>query len=310
MQTEVSILLEQALNDSSICEVIVNGKELWVDGANGLVKMSSDLNAEQMENFIRNSLSKVGRKIDRRLPLVDARLSDGSRLAVVGEPAVLGGLHFCIRKFPQNRFTLSDLIKNEALTENSATIINDLIRERANILIAGATGSGKTTLLNAIASQVADNERIIVLEDTAELAITHPHVVRLECRPPNIEGEGEIGLQLLLRACLRMRPDRIIVGECRGKEALDLLQALHTGHAGSMATIHANSARDALARLELLAASGAANLQQEQLQQYVAAGIQAVIFLEKEKGVRKVKGIFRLAGLEGRTYLMRRLDMN
>lgn len=294
------------LEAEGINEILVNGGgEVWVDSGGSLAPAGCAVPAESLAVYVRGALAQVGRKVDRRQPFADARLPDGSRLCVATEPAALGGMHVCIRRFPRRRQTLAQLEAGGSMSAAAGELLRKYVSERKNILIAGATGSGKTTLLNALASLAPKNERILTLEDVAELALDHPHVVSLECRPANLEGEGEISLRMLLRTALRMRPDRLVLGECRGEEAVDLLQALHTGHGGSMSTIHANSAREALNRLQMLALSGGANLQESAVRAYIAAAVDAVIFLERAGGVRRVTAVQEVSGVEGHMFLLR-----
>lgn len=305
----IESIIYQYLQREEVCEILINGhNEVWVEGNDGLERVEERFPSEiELQRTARNFLSNIGRKIDFKNPYADARLADGSRICVVIPPASLSGTHINIRKFNKRHSSLKELAKSNSTISKNLPAINKAIQEKGNILISGATGAGKTTLLNAIASEVSPKERIITLEDTAELFIKHPHVVRLESRPPNSEGEGEVTLRKLLQTALRMRPDRIIIGECRGAESLDLLLALNTGHDGSMATIHANSARDALSRLELLCALNAVNLPPPLIRSYIYASIHILIHLTRHKQQRNIHSIQKLCGLEEGVFLLRNL---
>lgn len=241
--------------------------------------------------------------------MADARLADGSRICIVGEPAVLGGMHVNIRKFPQRRPDLDRLVSWEFLTPSAAAVLREAVVAGKNIFVSGGTGAGKTTLLNALVSAVPPGERVITLEDTAELRPLHPHVVSLEARPANAEGEGAIELRSLLRCSLRMRPDRLVMGECRGVEALELIQALHTGHRGSMGTIHANSARDALARLEMLVQMAMPQISPSVAKTLLAGAIQLVVHVERVNGRRRLASIHEVCGVDGGLILLRARDV-
>ncbi len=301
--------IHELLQEKAVREILVNGhKDVWVEREDGLEKIDSEISSEmELQQFVRSLLSPMGRKIDFKSPYVDARLSNGSRLCAIIPPATLGGTHLSIRKFNTNLNSLEELHKNKTVNEKALRIIHEAIENKKNILISGASSTGKTTLLNAIAAKISPKERIITLEDTAELSIAHPHVVRLESRPPNSEGEGEITLRDLLQTALRMRPDRLIIGECRGKEALDLLLALNTGHNGSMATIHSNSPRDSLRRLELLCGVSQQYISPQLIQSYICASIHLLIHLVNEKTNRRIESIQQVCGLESGVFLLRTL---
>lgn len=303
--------LQSFLEDPSISEILVNGLEpIWVEKQGSLLQTTERFSQrEVLERYVRSILSKNGRKVDRLTPFADGRLEDGSRFCVVIDPAVLGGCHFSIRKFSHDRHGLRQLLESGFLSEKALALLTKFLRGKKNILISGATGSGKTTFLNALSELIAPEERIITLEDTLELRLRHPHVVRLEARPPNSEGEGEITLRQLLRAALRMRPDRLIVGECRGAEVCDLLQALNTGHQGSMATIHANSCRDALFRLELLLLLHSQGMNTSAVKSYIGSSIQVILHVEKVQGHRKLKAISELTGMEENIFRLREYEI-
>lgn len=305
--------IEALLAEEGVNEILVNGpEEVWVERRGALERVPIFFSDEgALLHLIRRYVSAVGRKIDHHMPFVDARLPNGFRICAVIQPAVLGGAHLCIRRFPFFWPSLDSLQQTDTMSPEAHQFLKKAVERRANILVCGSTGSGKTTLLNALGGCVPDGERILTLEDTAELRISHPHVVRLESRPANIEGEGEISLRMLLRTALRMRPDRILVGECRGPEALDLLQALNTGHAGSMASIHASSCRDALARLEILCLlNGENNLPLQALRQYIASAIQVIVFMERKNGQRRVAQIQEVTGLEEGIFLLRNVSVD
>ena len=232
--------------------------------------------------------------------MVDARLADGSRVNIIVPPLCLNGGTISIRKFPKQNLTLETMVQQKNLSPEMAQFLDIAARARANILISGGTGSGKTTLLNAVSRHIASNERIVTIEDAVELRLQQPHVVQLESRPPNIEGVGAIAQRELLRNALRMRPDRIIVGEVRGSEAFDMLQAMNTGHDGSMSTIHANSPRDALSRLENMVLMAAANLPLRALRSQVASAINILVHVERMRdGIRRIERICEISGMEG-----------
>ena len=300
------------LLDPEVSEVVVNGaNSIWVERSGQMQNVEGAFLSEQsLLAYTRRLLSPIGRTLDPRVPIVDARLPDGSRLCAVTNPAVLGGTHLSIRRFLPGWNQWSRHIEAGSVSPVAAKYLENAIREQKNILLSGGTGVGKTSLLGALAGQIAGNQRLLTIEDTAELNIRHPHVVRLESRPANIEGQGEISLRLLLRAALRLRPDRIILGECRGPEAIDLLQALNTGHAGSMATIHANSARDALSRLEVLCMLGSESaLAPEVARQYISSAVQVVVHLSRRNGKRKIESIDEVAGIDGGIILLRNISV-
>jgi pilus assembly protein CpaF len=244
---------------------------------------------EELLNVIERILGPLGRRVDEASPLVDARLPDGSRVNCVIPPLSLDGPLLTIRRFRRQGFSLGDLVANSTLTSELAGFLGTVVRARANVVVSGGTGSGKTTLLNVLSSLVDVGERIITIEDAAELRLQQDHVLRLESRPPSLEGEGEITIRRLVRNALRMRPDRIIVGEVRGAEALDMLQALNSGHDGSMTTVHSNSAADALRRIETLALMADVALPHAAVRQQLASALDVVLHLERDRhGARRV----------------------
>jgi len=250
----------------------------------------------------------VGRRVDDSSPMVDARLPDGSRVNAVIPPLAVDGPLLSIRRFPAERLKAEDLVALRTLTRPMLEFLAHAVRARLNILVSGGTGAGKTTLLNVLSGFISDRERIVTIEDAAELQLHQEHVARLETRPPNIEGKGAIRQRQLVINALRMRPDRIIVGEVRGDEALDMLQAMNTGHDGSLTTVHANSPRDALARLETMVAMGAANLPERAIRQQIASAIQVVVQATRlSDGTRKVTSISEITGMEGDVITMQEI---
>ena len=253
-------------------------------------------------------VSSVGRRIDESSPMVDARLPDGSRVNAIIPPLALDGPCVSIRRFAVNPLELEDLIGYQTLTPEIAEVLKGIVKARLNVIISGGTGSGKTTLLNVLSRFIPADERIVTIEDAAELQLKQEHVVRLETRPPNIEGKGEVVQRDLVRNSLRMRPDRIIVGEVRGKEAFDMLQAMNTGHDGSLTTIHANTARDALMRLETMVAMANLEIPSEFLRRYIASAINVVIQVSRMvDGKRKVVSVQEITGMEGNVITMQEI---
>jgi pilus assembly protein CpaF len=247
----------------------------------------------------------VGRRIDESSPLVDARLPDGSRVNAIIPPLALDGPALSIRKFRRENFTADDLVRFESITGPMVELLEGIVRARLNVLISGGTGAGKTTLLNVLSSFIPVDERIVTIEDSAELQFRQPHVVRLETRPANVEGQGAVSQRMLLINALRMRPDRVVVGEVRGGEAVDMLQAMNTGHDGSIATLHANSPRDALGRLETMISMANLNLPEKAMRQQIASAIDVVIQVSRlSDGKRRVMNISEVVGMEGETITM------
>ncbi len=294
--------LEPFLQDPKICDILVNTyKQIYVEKSGRLeltdARFKDDLH---LMKIIDKIVSEVGRRIDESSPMVDARLADGSRVNAIIPPLALDGAMLSIRRFPQERLELEDLINIKALTPQIAEILQGIVKSRLNVLISGGTGSGKTTLLNILSRFIPENERIITIEDAAELQLKQEHVVRLETRPPNVEGQGKITQRDLVRNSLRMRPDRIIVGEVRGQEAFDMLQAMNTGHDGSLTTIHANSPRDALMRLETMVAMANFDIPGDFMRRYVSSALDVIIHIARlSDGSRKIISLQEITGMEG-----------
>ena len=302
--------LEPLMEDSGVDEVMVNGPcDVWVE-RNGRVERTEleFESTEELMNVIERILGPLGRRVDEASPLVDARLPDGSRVNCVIPPLSLDGPLLTIRRFRRQGFALEDLVANATLTAELAGFLGEAVGARANIVVSGGTGSGKTTLLNVLSSLVAGGERIITIEDAAELRLQQDHVLRLESRPASLEGEGEVTIRELVRNALRMRPDRLIVGEVRGAEALDMLQALNSGHDGSMTTVHSNSAADALRRIETLALMADVGLPHAAVRQQLASALDVVVHLERDRdGSRRaveLVEVVRFAGDVGVTSLL------
>lgn len=299
--------IQPLLNNPAVADILVNGyKNVYIEQHGKLEKTVLQFrdNAHLM-NIIDRIVSAVGRRVDEASPMVDARLKDGSRVNVIIPPLAIDGPCLSIRRFPSERLQMQNLITMNTLTSEVATVLGAIVNARMNILISGGTGSGKTTLLNVLSSFIHHNERIITIEDAAELQLQQPHVVRLETRPPNIEGRGEIRQRELVRNALRMRPERILLGEVRGDEAFDLLQAMNTGHDGSLATIHANSPRDALARLENMVAMSGIELPARMVRAQIASAIHIVLQIGRlETGERRLLSVQEITGMEGEVYLM------
>ena len=294
--------LEPFLRDETVTEIMVNGAEdvyIERDGIIESVHVSFTDDAHVLR-IIDRIVSQVGRRIDEASPMVDARLPDGSRVNAIIPPLSLRGPTLTIRKFARDPYSLADLASFGSLTAAAAEFLAACVRGKANVLVSGGTGSGKTTLLNALSAFVPGNERIVTIEDAAELQLQQRHVVALESRPPNIEGEGEIRIRELVRNALRMRPDRIIVGEVRGAETLDMLQAMNTGHDGSLTTIHANSPRDALHRLEMLVLIGGIELPLRAVREQIASAFDVIVHLTRlVDGNRRVSRVTEISGMEG-----------
>src|SRR6187551_706483 len=293
--------LERLLADDSITEIMVNGpSEIWIERQGRLYETTVRFNDDShLRRIINRMVAQVGRRIDESSPMVDARLLDGSRVNAVIAPLSLSGPLLTIRKFSRKRLGMQDMVNLGSLSEESIDFLRRCIQAQLNILISGGTGSGKTTLLNALSSAIPDHERIVTIEDAAELQLHQRHVLRLEARPPNIEGEGAIPIRDLVRNSLRMRPDRIIVGECRGPEALDMLQAMNTGHDGSLSTVHANAPRDALARIETMVLMAGYDLPVRAIRQQVSSALDLIVHLERmEDGGRRVTAITEVQRME------------
>ena len=294
--------LEPLLQDPTVSDILVNGsKQVFVE-RRGLLEMTT-INFRDDQHLLRiidKIVSQVGRRIDESTPMVDARLLDGSRVNAVIPPLAVDGPLVSIRRFSTDKLMPADLVERRAMTPGMMELLEAAVKARLNIVIAGGTGSGKTTLLNALSSFINPKERIITIEDAAELQLKQPHVARLETRPPNLEGNGAVRQRELLINCLRMRPDRIVVGECRGEEALDMLQAMNTGHDGSLTTIHANSPRDGISRLEVMVSLGNSNMQLTSIRQQISSAVHLLVqAMRLSDGSRRVISITELTGMEG-----------
>jgi pilus assembly protein CpaF len=293
--------LERLLADDSVSEIMVNGPhDIWVERQGRLYQTSVRFTDEShLRRIINKMVAQVGRRIDESSPMVDARLPDGSRVNAVIPPLSLSGPLVTVRKFSNKRLDLDELIRLGTLSSDTVDFVRRCVLAELNILISGGTGAGKTTLLNALSSAIADSERIVTIEDAAELQLRQNHVLRLESRPKNIEGSGEVTIRSLVRNALRMRPDRIIVGEVRGAESLDMLQAMNTGHDGSLTTVHANSTRDALARVETMVLMAGYDLPLRAIRQQIASALDLIIHLERlEDGTRRVTAITEVQRME------------
>src|SRR6266480_2435396 len=302
--------LEPLLQDPTINDILVNGpKQVYVERA-GILEESNIMfkdNAHLM-NIIDKVVSAVGRRVDESSPMVDARLADGSRVNVIIPPLAIDGPHLSIRRFGHIPVSENDLLTNQTLTPQMLELLRGAVKSRVNIIISGGTGAGKTTLLNVLSGYISEKERIVTIEDSAELQMKQRHCVRLETRPSNIEGKGAVMQRQLLINSLRMRPDRIVVGEVRGEEALDMLQAMNTGHDGSLTTVHANSPRDALSRIETMIAMGATHLPERAMRQQIASAIQLVVQQSRlADGSRKVTSISEITGMEGDVITMQEI---
>jgi pilus assembly protein CpaF len=294
--------LEPLLADRTISDILVNGPEqVYVErrGRLELTEVRFNSNAHLM-NIIDRIVSSVGRRVDESSPMVDARLKDGSRVNAIIPPLALDGASLSIRRFAAELLSIDDLIRLGSISDELATVMNAVVRARLNVLVSGGTGAGKTTLLNLLSGFISETERVVTIEDSAELQLRQPHVVRLETRPPNIEGRGAVTQRDLVRNSLRMRPDRIVIGEVRGAEALDMLQAMNTGHDGSLTTIHANTPRDALARVENMVSMTGISFPAKALRSQIASAIDIVIQVERqEDGRRRVVSLQEINGMEG-----------
>jgi pilus assembly protein CpaF len=294
--------LEPLMSDETITDIMVNGpRQVYVERKGKLELADVQFRDDQhVMNVATKIVSRIGRRIDEAKPLVDARLEDGSRVNIIIPPLALDGPSISIRKFAKKTITLDIMAQSGSISAPMATVLKIAARCRLNILISGGTGSGKTTLLNAMSRMIDPAERTVTIEDAAELQLQQPHVVRLETRPPNLEGSGEITMRDLLKNALRMRPDRIIIGECRGEEALDMLQAMNTGHDGSMSTIHANNPREALTRLENMISMGAFNLPSKAMRTQIASAVHLICQVNRMRdGARRVTHIVEVVGMEG-----------
>jgi pilus assembly protein CpaF len=294
--------LEPFVRDPDVTEIMVNGWDtIYVERAGKLYWTGTKFHDEgQLRRTIDKIVAKVGRRVDEASPYVDARLPDGSRVNAIIPPLAIDGPTLTIRKFASDPYQADDLVEFGTMTSPVSKFLEACVRGRINILVAGGTGAGKTTTLNVISSFIPDDERILTIEDAAELKLQQPHVVRLESRPPNIEGKGQVAIRDLVRNALRMRPDRIVVGEVRGAEALDMLQAMNTGHDGSVSTIHSNSPRDALARLETITMMAGMELSSRSIREQIASAIQLIVYQQRLKdGTRRFTHVTEVAGMEG-----------
>lgn len=302
--------LEPLLADSTISDILVNShKTIYIERRGKIeptnVAFKDD---EHLMRVIERIVSSVGRRIDESSPMVDARLQDGSRVNAIIPPLSIDGPVLSIRRFGSEPLRMMALIENKALTKDIADMLQMCVTARLNLLISGGTGAGKTTLLNALSAYIPEDERIVTIEDSAELQLQQPHVVRLETRPPNIEGRGEVTQRDLVRNALRMRPDRIVIGEVRGGEAIDMLQAMNTGHDGSLTTIHANTPRDALARLETMIQMTGMRLSDRAMRQQIAAALNLVVQVARlSDGSRRLTSISEITGMEGETITMQEI---
>jgi pilus assembly protein CpaF len=302
--------LEPLLRDDTISDILVNGSnEVYIERGGKLYKTDVVFqDDEHLLNVIGRIVASVGRRIDESSPMVDARLADGSRVNAIIPPLALDGPVLSIRRFGREPLTIDSLIKNGSLTQQMAEFLHVIVKARLNVLVCGGTGSGKTTMLNCLTSFIPHDERILTIEDSAELSLQQPHVVRLETRPPNLEGKGEVTQRDLVRNSLRMRPDRIVVGEVRGAEVIDMLQAMSTGHDGSISTIHANSPRDSLSRLEMMMMFSGFALPDRAMRTQISSAINILLHVSRlPDGTRKMVKISEVTGVEGEAISMQDL---
>jgi pilus assembly protein CpaF len=302
--------LEPLLKDPTISDILVNShKTIYIERRGKIERTNVQFkDDEHLMRVIERIVSSVGRRIDESSPMVDARLQDGSRVNAIIPPLSIDGPVVSIRRFGSDPLKMSMLIDYKALTKDIADMLQMVVTARLNILISGGTGAGKTTLLNALSAYIPENERIVTIEDSAELQLQQPHVVRLETRPPNIEGRGEVTQRDLVKNALRMRPDRIVIGEVRGGEAIDMLQAMNTGHDGSLTTVHANTPRDALARLETMIQMTGMRLSDRAMRQQIASALNMVVQVARmSDGSRRVTSISEVTGMEGETITMQEI---
>ena len=299
--------LEALMRDPTITDILINGpRTVYVERQGRLERTNIQFNDDRhLIQIVQRIVGRVGRRVDETTPMVDARLPDGSRINAIIPPLALDGALVSIRRFGSRPLLIRDLVEKKSITPEMVTFLCSCIKARVNLLISGGTGSGKTTLLNALSAYIPDEERVATIEDAAELKLQQPHVARMETRPHNIEGTGEVTTRDLVRNALRMRPDRIIIGECRGSEALDMLQAMNTGHDGSMTTIHANDCRDALSRLEMMVGMAGYDLPIWIIRRQIISAIQIVAQAARlSGGARKVVKISEVTGMEGDTITM------
>jgi pilus assembly protein CpaF len=294
--------LEPFTRDPDVTEIMVNGSNsVYVERAGKIYWTGAKFHDDaQLRRIIEKIVARVGRRIDESSPYVDARLPDGSRVNAIIPPLAIDGACLTIRKFAAEPYRAEDLISFGTLTRQTVELLDACVRGRLNILVSGGTGAGKTTTLNVLSSFLPDDERILTIEDSAELKLQQPHVVRLESRPPNIEGRGEVSIRDLVRNALRMRPDRIVVGEVRGGEALDMMQAMNTGHDGSISTVHSNSPRDALARIETMMLMAGVDLGVRAIREQIASALNLIVHQARMKdGIRRITHITEIVGMEG-----------
>jgi pilus assembly protein CpaF len=294
--------IEPLLDDSTISDILVNGPDnIYVERKGVLERTDLFFNdAQHLMRIIERIVSRVGRRVDESSPMVDARLTDGSRVNAIIPPLALDGPSMSIRRFGGHKLSSDSFIANGTMTKQMLDLLQGCVKGKLNVMVSGGTGAGKTTLLNILSSFIPGNERIITIEDAAELRLNQPHVVRLETRPANIEGKGAVRQRQLVINALRMRPDRIVVGEVRGEEAIDMLQAMNTGHEGSLTTIHANSPRDALSRLETMIAMAELNLPERAVRQQIASAINVIVQVSRlPDGSRRIMSISEITGMEG-----------
>lgn len=299
--------LDPLLSDPGVSDILVNGpKQVYVEKGGKLYKTSITFkNNAHLMNIIERIVSKVGRRIDEKSPMVDARLPDGSRVNAIIPPLAIDGPSLSIRRFKAGLANLENLLKWGSMTTAMAELLKAAVQSRLNIIISGGTGAGKTTLLNSLSSQIPSDERIVTIEDSAELSLQQEHVVRLETRPPNIEGTGAVTARDLVINTLRMRPDRVVIGECRGAEALDMLQAMNTGHDGSLTTLHANSPRDALSRLETMVMFSGIELPEKTIRNQIASAVNLIVQASRlSDGTRRITHITEVVGMEGNVVTM------
>jgi pilus assembly protein CpaF len=302
--------IEPLMADPSVSDILVNGPHhVYVERHGRICPTTIRFDNEQhLMRVIERIVSRIGRRVDETSPMVDARLADGSRVNAIIPPLSLDGPLVSIRRFAVVPYALQDLVQGQTLTQDMADLLSGLVKAKVNLLISGGTGSGKTTLLNVASASIAPDERIITIEDAAELQLQQPHVVRMESRPENVEGKGEVSLRALLRNSLRMRPDRIIMGEVRGAEVLDMLQAMNSGHEGSMSTIHANSPRDAITRLEHMLGMAGLRYDARTLRQQIAAAVSVIVQVARlPDGQRKLVSLQEITGLEGEVVSMQEI---
>ncbi|NNF63931.1 MAG: CpaF family protein [Acidimicrobiia bacterium] len=294
--------IDPFLSDPDVTEVMVNGPHsVWVERQGKLTRTNTRfVDANHLGRIIEKIVGQVGRRIDESTPMVDARLPDGSRVNAVIHPLAIGGPFLTIRKFSVDPFTAEDLVRMGSVTPNMAEVLRRAVEGRMNIIVSGSTGSGKTTMLNVLSSFIPPNDRIVTIEDAAELRLNQYHVLSMEYRPPNLEGKGEVTIRDLVRNSLRMRPDRIVVGEARGGEALDMLQAMNTGHDGSLTTIHSNAPRDTLSRIETMVLMSGMDLPIKAIREQIASAVDVIVHLNRMRdGNRRVTHITEVVGMEG-----------